>query len=155
MKVVTGKDIRINKCVDSDSILTGPNCKVCKDCDLPIHVKCAIAMGLIWEKNYCSHDCMRNDEMRNTGYLFKCVTRYDDEDLFCYLSEVDTIQDVISQFLEMVMDKKIQPSKYYGARLSHKGKELSPVDKIFPIFSKKFDNIVILLYRKKLKGIIN
>ena len=79
MKVVTGKCILVDKYVDSDSILTGPNRKACKYRDLPIQVKCAIANGLILENNYCSHDCMRDDERLNTGYTFKYVTRYDDE----------------------------------------------------------------------------
>ena len=71
MKVVTGKCILIAKCVDSGSILTEPNRKACKDCDVSIHVKCVIDMGLKLEKHYCSHDCMRDDEMINNGYLFK------------------------------------------------------------------------------------
>ena len=33
-------------CFDSESILTGPNRTAYKECDLPIHVKCAIANGL-------------------------------------------------------------------------------------------------------------
>ena len=51
MKVVTGKCILVDKCVNSDFTLTGPNRKACKDCDLPIHVKCAIVNGLMLEKN--------------------------------------------------------------------------------------------------------
>ena len=51
MKFVTGKCILVDKCVDFDSILTRPNRKACKDCDLPIHVKCAIVNGLMLEKN--------------------------------------------------------------------------------------------------------
>ena len=94
---------------------------------------------------------MRDDEMKNAGFPFKYVVCYDDEDCFCYLSEVDTIQNFISRFLEMVMDKIFQPSKEYGARIAHKGEELIPVNKIFPIFPKKFDNIVTLLYRKIIK----
>ena len=58
--------------------------------------------------------------------------------IFCCLSEVDTIKDVISQFLEMVVGKSFKPSKYYGARIAHRGKALSPDNKIFPVFSKKF-----------------
>ena len=85
--------------------MTEPNRKACKDCDLLIHVKCAIAMGLKLEKKYCSHDCIRDDEMRNTSYPLKCVTRYDDENCFCYLNEVDTIQYIISQFLEIAVVK--------------------------------------------------
>ena len=51
------------------------------------------------KKFYCSHDYMCDDESKNTGNPFKCVTRYDDENFVCYLSEVDTIKDSISQFL--------------------------------------------------------
>ena len=49
MKIVTGKFIFVDKYVDSESILTRPNRKACKckECDLPIHVKCAIANGLM------------------------------------------------------------------------------------------------------------
>ena len=83
---------------------------------------------------------MHDDEMINSGY--------DDEELFCYLSEVDINQDVISKFLEMVMGKTFQSSKDYGARIAHRGKESSLVDKIFPIFSKKFDNNVTLFFNK-------
>ena len=71
--------------------------------------------------------------------------------IFCCLSEVDTIKNVISQFLEMVVDKSFKPSKYYGARIAHKGKVLSLDENIFLIFSKKFDNIVTLLLRKTTK----
>ena len=45
MKIVTSKCIFVDKYIDSESILTGPNRKVFKEIDLPIHVKCAIAMG--------------------------------------------------------------------------------------------------------------
>ena len=51
MKFVTGKCILVDKCVNFDSILTGSNRKACKDCDLPIHVKSAITMGLVLENN--------------------------------------------------------------------------------------------------------
>ena len=94
---------------------------------------------------------MRDDKRENTSYTFNCVTRYDNEDLFCYLSEVDSIKDVISQFLKIIVGKSFKPSKEYGARIAHEGKELSSDDKIFPIFSKKFDNIVTLLFRKIIK----
>ena len=55
----------------------------------------------------------------------------------------------------MMIGKSFKPSKDHDVRIAYKGKELSSDDKIFPIFSKKFDNIVTLLFRKKLKGIIN
>ena len=48
----------------------------------------------------------------------------------------------------MMVGKTFQPSKYYGARIAHRGKALRPVDKIIPIFSKKFDNNVTLFYTK-------
>ena len=51
----------------------------------------------------------------------------------------------------MVIGKSFKPSKDYGARIAHRGKALSPDNKIFPVFSKKFDNIVTLLFRKKFK----
>ena len=50
MKIVTGKCICVDKCVDSESILTGPNRTSCEECDLPIHVKCAIDNGLKLDK---------------------------------------------------------------------------------------------------------
>ena len=93
---------------------------------------------------------MRDDEVINACYPLKCITRYDDEGFF-YLSEVNTIQDVISKFLEMVVGVIFLPSKDYGARIAHRGKESSLVDKIFPIFSKKFDNNVTLFFRKTVK----
>ena len=37
-------------CFDSESILTGPNRTAYKECDLPIHVKCAIAKDLKLDK---------------------------------------------------------------------------------------------------------
>ena len=65
------------------------------------------------------HAWWGNDKYR---YPFKYATRYDEEELFCYLSEVDTIQDVISKFMRMMVGKTLQPSKYYGARIVHRGK---------------------------------
>ena len=57
---------------------------------------------------------------------------------FCYLSEVATIQD-----------------DEYGARIAHKGKELSPANKIFPLFRRSL--IIMLHYctEKQIKRIIN
>ena len=46
MKTVTAKWFFVDKCVDSKFILTGPNRTACKECDLPIQVKCSIANGL-------------------------------------------------------------------------------------------------------------
>ena len=50
MKTVTAKWFFVDKCVDSKFILTGPNRTACKECDLPFHVKCAIANGLKLDK---------------------------------------------------------------------------------------------------------
>ena len=52
MKIVTSKFIFLDKCVDSESILTRPNRKACKECDLSIHVKCAITNGLMLKTIY-------------------------------------------------------------------------------------------------------
>ena len=110
MKIVTGKCIFVDKCVDSELILTGPNRKSCKDCDLPIHGKCAIANSLMLDKAiYCAYDCMRDDKMISAGYPFKRATRYDDEEFIWNLGEVDTIQDVISKFMEIMVGKTFQP----------------------------------------------
>ena len=46
MNIVTGKCIFVDKCVDSESLLTGSNRIACKECDLPIHIKYAIANDL-------------------------------------------------------------------------------------------------------------
>ena len=50
-----------------------------------------------------------------------------------------------------MIGKSFKPSKDHDVRIAYKGKELSSDDKIFPIFSKKFDNIVTLLFRKTIK----
>ena len=104
MKLLTGKCILADKCYDKDFVLIGPNSKACKDCGLPIHIKCAITMGLKFNNSfYCSHDCMRGDGMKHNGHPFKCVTRYEDEDYFFYLRKVDTIKEVLFQFFEIIM----------------------------------------------------
>ena len=51
----------------------------------------------------------------------------------------------------MMVGKSFKPSKYHGACVAHKGKEFSLDDKVFSIYSKKFDNIVTLLFRKTIK----
>ena len=48
---------------------------------------------------------MRDDEMISAGYPFKCATRYDNEEYFCYLSEDDKIQDVVFKFMETILGK--------------------------------------------------
>ena len=48
--IVTGQCMFADKCADSKSILTGPKRTACKECDLPIHVKCAIANALKLDK---------------------------------------------------------------------------------------------------------
>ena len=68
--------------------MTGPKRTACKECDLPIHVKCAI--GNDWKLDkyfYCCYDCIRDDVMISAGYPFKCVTRYDNEEYVNYLSK--------------------------------------------------------------------
>ena len=115
----------------------------------PIYVKCAIANDLKLEKMfYCCYECMRDNEMISAVYPFKCVTRYDNEEYICYLNENDKIQDVVPKFMETILGDKFQPSKDYSARVVHRGKLLCPVDKIFPIFSKTFDNNVTLFFAK-------
>ena len=122
MKIVTGQYIFVDKCDDSKSLLTGPKRTAYKECDLPIHVKCAIANELKLDKHfYCCYDCMRDDEMISAGYPIKCVTLYDNEEYVCYSSENDKIQDVISKCMETIMGNKFQPSKDYGARIVHRG----------------------------------
>ena len=60
IKIVTGQCIFVDTCVDSESLLTGPNCTACKECDLPIPIKCAIANDLLlW-----LHAWWRNDKRR-------------------------------------------------------------------------------------------
>ena len=63
---------------------------------------------------------MRDDEMISTGCPFKCVTRHDDEEYVCYLSEDDKIQDVFSKFIETILGKQFKPLKDYGARIVHR-----------------------------------
>ena len=63
---------------------------------------------------------MRDDEMISAGYPFKCATRYDNEEYFCYLSEDDKIQDVVSKFMETILGKQFKPLKDYGARIVHR-----------------------------------
>ena len=86
---------------------------------------------------------MRDDEMISAVYPFKCVTRYDNEEYVCYLSENDKIQDVVPKFMETMLGDKFRPSKDYSARIVHRGKLLCPVDEIFLIFSKKNANNVL------------
>ena len=52
MKIVTGQSIFVDKYDDSKSLLTGPKRTACKECDLPIHVKCAIANELKLDKHF-------------------------------------------------------------------------------------------------------
>ena len=94
---------------------------------------------------------MCGDEMKHIGHPFKCVTRYENEDYYCCLREVDTIKEILSQFLEIIMGNSYQSSKNYGARIAYKGATLSPDDKIFPILSKKIDNIVMLIFKPPIK----
>ena len=49
MKIVTEKFIFVDKCVDSEFIVIGPN-RACKDCDLSTHVKCTIAYSLMLDR---------------------------------------------------------------------------------------------------------
>lgn len=73
--------------------MIGLNSKACKGYGLPIHVKCAIAIRLKFNNSfYYSHDFMHRNQMKHNGYPLKCVTRYEDEDYFCYLREVNTIK---------------------------------------------------------------
>ena len=65
---------------------------------------------------------MRDDEMISTGYPFKCATRYDNEEYICYQSENDTIQDVVSMFMESILGNKFKPSKDYGVSIVHREK---------------------------------
>ena len=57
--------------------------------------------------------------------------------------------------MEMMVGKKIQPSKDYGARIVHRIKKFRPVDEILPNVLKKFANNVTLFSPKQIKGIIN
>ena len=50
MKIVTGKCIFVDKYVDSESLLTGPNHIAYKECNFLIHVKYAIANDLKLDK---------------------------------------------------------------------------------------------------------
>ena len=58
--------------------------------------------------------------MISASYLFNCATRYDNEEYFCYLSEDDKIQDVVSKFMETILGKQFKPLKDYGARIVHR-----------------------------------
>ena len=105
------------------------------------------------DKNfYCCYDCMRDDEMISAGYPIKCATLHDDEEYVWYLSEHDKNQDVVSKFMEAIMGDKFEPSEDYGASIIHRGSQLRPDNEIFPIFSKKFANNVLLRYTKKNEG---
>ena len=51
-KIVTGQCIFADKCVDSKYMLTGPKRTACKECELPIHEKCAIDNDFMLQKTY-------------------------------------------------------------------------------------------------------
>ena len=156
MKLIACKCILVDKYCDKGFVLIGSNSKAFKDCGLPIYIKCAIAMGLKFNNSfYCSHDCMREDEMKHNSHSFKCVTLYEDEYYFYSLREVDTIKEVFSQFLEIIMGNSYQSFKNCGARIAYKGASLSPDDKIFSIFSKEIINIFMLILDYQLKRILS
>ena len=66
---------------------------------------------------------MRDDEIIIASYLFKCATRYYDDEFVCHLRENETVKDVISNCMEMMVNKMFQPSKDYSARIVHREKE--------------------------------
>ena len=98
---------------------------------------------------------MCGDEMKHIGHPFKCVTRYENEDYYCCLREVDTIKEILSQFLKIIMGNSYQSSKSYSARIAYNGATLSPDDKICQTFSKKIGNIVILFLDHQLKVVLS
>ena len=149
-KSVIGKYILCNKCVDYKSMLTGPKSLSCCKCELPIHKKCAIANGFKLDKKYfCGQDCMRDDEMIDAGYIFKCFTIHEDIEHICYLSKEDKSKDIVSKFLQSIHGDKFKTSKDYGVSAIHRGSILPADVKILEIMSMKHSNKVLLHFSKK------
>ena len=149
-KIVIGKCIFCDKCVDCKSMLTGPNSLSCCKCDLPIHKTCATANEFkIDKKYYCGKDCIRDDEMIVAGYIFKCFTIHEESDHICYLSKEDNCHDIISNFLKSIHGDKFNSSKDYGVSAIHSGVMLTADMKLLDIMSMKHANKISLLFSKK------
>ena len=93
--------------------------------------------------------------MNVNGYPFNSVTHYNNENYYYFLKDDDTITDMISQFLEIIVDPKCNPSNDYGAQIMYKGSVQTPDQVILPISSKKDDNTVLFLYNEPFKKIYN
>ena len=82
-------------------------------------------------------------EINVNGYPFKFVTHYNNEKYYCFLKDEDTIKDLISQFFEIFICPTYKPFQDYGAQIMFKGSIRKPDQSIFPISSKKDENLVL------------
>ena len=65
---------------------------------------------------------------------------------YCFLKDEDTIKDLISQFLEIIIGPTYKPFQDYGAQIMFKGSIRKSDQAIFPISSKKDKNLVLFKY---------
>ena len=79
-KYVYSRCYLVDSCIDNESILNGKKIS-CKNCSLPIHMKCVVTFG--WRHNnfyYCCHDFMIGEKINVDCYPFEFVTMFEDGD---------------------------------------------------------------------------
>ena len=89
--------------------------------------------------------------MNVNGYPFEFVTHYNNESYYYFLKDEDTIKYLISQFLEIIVGPTYKPFQDYGAQIMFKGSIRKPDQAIFPISSKKDENLVLFKYNEPIK----
>ena len=91
-------------CIDNNCILIGLNGVCCKKCSIPIHKKCSISLDfVIRDHYYCCHDYYLGEQMTGDGYPYKFVTFHENEEYFCFLKIDDTVNEMIVEFLEIIV----------------------------------------------------
>ena len=89
--------------------------------------------------------------MNVNGYPFEFVTHYNNESYYYFLKDEDTIKYLISQFLEIIVGPTYKPFQDYGTQIMFKGSIRKPDQAIFPISSKKDENLVLFKYNEPIK----
>ena len=92
--------------------------------------------------------------MNVNSYPFNFVTRYNNESYYCFLKDEDITKDLISQFWEIIVGPTYKNFQDYGAQVMYKGSIRKPDQAIFPISSKKDDNLVLFKFNKSILKIL-
>ena len=95
---------------------------------------------------------MIGKEMKEDGYPYRFGTVTDNKTHFCFIESGDTVSDLITSFLKLILGDTYVSPKYYNLYIIFKAVKVPQQTVVINSFKTKKDINIIFLIRRALKN---